>query len=144
MNNDSIKFNEETKDHSENEVLRRYERSRRPPEYFDDRVNISEHEIISAENAVNDQNWKQAMDDEMESMRKNNVFELVPRPPNTKILNSRWIFKTKLTDGNITYKTRLVAQGHTQPKGQDYDEILYITTLFSTTHANGTDPVLFV
>ena len=39
-----------------NEVLRRSERSRRPPEYFGDRVNISEHETISVENAVNDPN----------------------------------------------------------------------------------------
>ena len=61
------------------------------------------------------------MEDEMESMRKN-AFELGPRPPNTKILNCKWIFKTKLTDGNIAYKARLVAQGPTQRKGQDYDE----------------------
>ena len=68
--------------------------------------------------------WESAMKDEMHSMKTNDVWELVPRPPDRKVIGSKWIFKVKMgSNGTIErYKARLVAQGCTQKYGTDYDE----------------------
>ncbi len=68
--------------------------------------------------------WKQAMEREMESLRENEVWELVKLPLNKKVVGSKWVFKIKMNDnGKVNrYKARLVAQGNSQTKGMDYDE----------------------
>ncbi|GJY83826.1 retrotransposon protein, putative, ty1-copia subclass [Tanacetum coccineum] len=68
--------------------------------------------------------WQGAMDEEMKSMKVNKVWIVVDRPPNAKVVRSKWIFKKKTDmDGNVhTYKARLVAKGYTQTYGIDYEE----------------------
>ena len=62
--------------------------------------------------------------DELDSMKKNNVWDLVELPDGVKPVGSKWVFKTKLDqNGNIErFKTRLVAKGFTQKEGIDYQE----------------------
>ena len=64
------------------------------------------------------------MQQEMDSIHDNDVYDLVELPEGKKALKSRWVFKKKTTsDGNIErYKARLVAQGCSQQFGVDYDE----------------------
>ncbi|GKE17401.1 putative RNA-directed DNA polymerase, partial [Tanacetum coccineum] len=68
--------------------------------------------------------WLEAMNMEMQSMKDNQVWNLVDLPPNCKTVGSKWLFKKKTNmDGNIhTYKARLVAKGFTQTYGVDYEE----------------------
>ncbi|GJZ90850.1 putative RNA-directed DNA polymerase [Tanacetum coccineum] len=68
--------------------------------------------------------WQGAMDEEMNSMKVNEVWTEVDPPPNAKIVRSKWIFKKKTDmDGKVhTYKARLVAKGCTQTYGIDYEE----------------------
>ncbi|GJV60337.1 retrotransposon protein, putative, ty1-copia subclass [Tanacetum coccineum] len=68
--------------------------------------------------------WQGAMDEEMNSMKVNEVWTEVDPPPNAKIVRSKWIFKKKTDmDGKVhTYKARLVAKGCTQTYGVDYEE----------------------
>lgn len=65
------------------------------------------------------------MNIEFKTLQENNTWTLVPRPEGKKILTSRWISKIKRNqDGKIEkYKARLVARGHTQQKGIDYEEV---------------------
>lgn len=67
--------------------------------------------------------WIEAMNDEMASMSKNNVWELVDRPKGN-IVSNKWVFKRKYDqNGNIIkYKARLVARGFSQKYGIDYHE----------------------
>uniref|UniRef100_A0A2N9GE70 CCHC-type domain-containing protein n=1 Tax=Fagus sylvatica TaxID=28930 RepID=A0A2N9GE70_FAGSY len=60
--------------------------------------------------------WMKAMDDEMESMRTNQVWDLVDLPPGRKAIRNKWVLKIKRkADGSIErYKARLVAKGYTQ------------------------------
>ena len=60
----------------------------------------------------------------MDSLKKNDVWDLVKLPKARKTVGSKWVFKEKLgPDGSIeSYKARLVAQGHLQQQGLDYDE----------------------
>ncbi|GKE10629.1 retrotransposon protein, putative, ty1-copia subclass [Tanacetum coccineum] len=65
--------------------------------------------------------WQSAMDEEMNSMKVNEVWTKVDPPPNAKIIRSKWLFKKKIDmDGEVhTYKARLVAIGFTQTYGID-------------------------
>ncbi|GJR74073.1 retrotransposon protein, putative, ty1-copia subclass [Tanacetum coccineum] len=68
--------------------------------------------------------WLAAMNVEMQSMKDNDVWELVELPPNAKTVGHKWLFKKKTDmDGAVhTFKSRLVAKGFTQTYGVDYEE----------------------
>ena len=74
--------------------------------------------------ALLDEYWVNAMQEELEKFERNDVWSLVPRPENTNMIGTKWIFKNKSdASGNITRnKARLVAQGYTQIEGIDFDE----------------------
>ena len=89
--------------------------------------------------------WKEAMNEEFESLLKNKTWELVPRPSDQKVIGCRWVYKTKRgIDGSITrHKARLVARGYSQTEGIDYDEVFApvahsstIRTLLSFANSN--------
>ena len=65
-----------------------------------------------------------AMEQEMKSLKENEVWELVELPKDRKTVGCRWVYKLKSgPDGSIDrYKARLVAQGFSQKYGTDYDE----------------------
>lgn len=65
--------------------------------------------------ALEDECWIVAMQEELEQFERSQVWDLVPRPKNTNVIGTKWIYKN-ITDeaGNITRnKARLVAQGYT-------------------------------
>ena len=66
--------------------------------------------------------WKEAINNECESIIKNNTWVLSDLPPKSKVIRCKWVFKKKLKPtGRIdNYKARLVAKGFTQKKGIDY------------------------
>ena len=68
--------------------------------------------------------WLLAMDDEIQALKKNDTWDLVPRPINHNMVGCRWIFKTKLrVNGSIErHKARLVAKGFSQIHGLDFED----------------------
>nr|CAN72518.1 hypothetical protein VITISV_022708 [Vitis vinifera] len=64
------------------------------------------------------------MEEELKSMKDNEVWDLVKLPKGDKTIGCKWIFKTKHDfKGNVEkYKARLVAKGYTQKEGIDYKE----------------------
>lgn len=92
-------------------------------EEVDTREPSTNKEAISCSESVQ---WLAAMGDEMESLDKNQTWELVKRPGERKIVTCKWVFKKKegitLAEG-VKYKARLVARGFTQKEGVDYNEI---------------------
>jgi hypothetical protein len=64
------------------------------------------------------------MEEEMRSMHKNEVWELVEPPPDRRTIGSKWVFKRKLNCNVMVerHKARFVAQGFNQKAGLDYDE----------------------
>ena len=85
------------------------------------------NDLISYSHAIksNDsEKWIDAMNEELKSMDKNQVWELVKLPFRHRSVGCKWVFKTKLDkNGNIErFKARLVAKGFTQKDGVDYKE----------------------
>ncbi|GJT54542.1 retrotransposon protein, putative, ty1-copia subclass [Tanacetum coccineum] len=66
--------------------------------------------------------WLDVMNVEMQSMKDNEVWDLVDLPPDGKTVGSKWLFKKKIDmDGVVhTYTARLVAKDFTQTV--DYEE----------------------
>ena len=64
------------------------------------------------------------MVEEYDSIIKNHVWEIVPRPQGKKVVGSRWIYKVKhAADGSVEkYKARFVAKGFSQKEDIDYEE----------------------
>ncbi|GKV22443.1 hypothetical protein SLEP1_g32316 [Rubroshorea leprosula] len=87
-----------------------------------------EHEPTSFKEAcesVNSDQWRGAMEEEMESLHKNKTWDLVQLPEGRKAIGCRWIYKLKKdSEGNIErYKARLVIKGYAQKLGIDFDEV---------------------
>lgn len=66
--------------------------------------------------------WKEAINEEMDSLLFNNTWVIVDLPPGSKSIGNKWVFKRKYNvDGSIqTFKARLVAKGFKQKEGVDY------------------------
>lgn len=86
-------------------------------------------EIINSEpscvkEALNHQVWKDAMSKEYQSIVKNDVWDIVPRPKEKSVVSSKWLFKIKhVADGSIEkHKARFVARGFSRKEGIDYEE----------------------
>jgi hypothetical protein len=64
------------------------------------------------------------MEEEYAALLANRTWDLVPCPPGTNVVTSKWLFHHKLTsDGSLDrYKARWVLWGFTQRPGVDYDE----------------------
>ena len=80
------------------------------------------HEALNGEQSSR---WREAMESEYSSLLKNDTWDLVPPPEGKNIVGSRWVFKVKHDEnGSVNrFKARLVAQGYSQVKGVDYDEV---------------------
>ena len=69
--------------------------------------------------------WKEAIDLELSSLKKREVFTAVmPTPRRVHPVGFKWVFTRKRNENNevVRYKARLVAQGFTQRPGIDYNE----------------------
>jgi len=64
------------------------------------------------------------MQEELNQFQRNDVWDLVPKPPQKNIIGTKWVFINKLGEqGEVTRnKARLVAQGYSQQEGIDYTE----------------------
>lgn len=66
--------------------------------------------------------WKEAMDDEYNSLIENGTWELVDLPRGRNVIDNKWVYKVKETPtGDVErYKARLVVRGFSQEYGVDY------------------------
>nr|GEW34396.1 retrovirus-related Pol polyprotein from transposon TNT 1-94 [Tanacetum cinerariifolium] len=76
--------------------------------------------------ALEDPSWVDAMQEEMQQFKFQNVWVLVDLPEGKYAIGTKWILKNKRDARGIVVcnKARLVAQGHRQEEGIDYDEVL--------------------
>ena len=73
--------------------------------------------------------WKQACREELEALRKRQVYDIVDLPHDRKTIKNRWVFSVK-SDGRK--RARLVAKGFSQVEGIDFDEIFSPVVRYET------------
>jgi hypothetical protein len=63
--------------------------------------------------AAGQQVWQDSMEEECQSIMKNDVWDIVPRPEGKSIVTSKWIYNIKhAADGSVEkYKEIFVARG---------------------------------
>ena len=86
---------------------------------------FADSEPVSFEEAVQNKKWKDAMNEEIKSIEKNDTWKLVILPKGHKAIGVKWVYKIKRNaKGEIEkHKARLVAKGYSQKAGIDYDEV---------------------
>ncbi|GJZ48183.1 putative ribonuclease H-like domain-containing protein [Tanacetum coccineum] len=86
---------------------------------------LSQFEPTSIAKALEDPDWVDAMQEEMQQFINQKVWKLVPLPDGKHAIGTKWILKNKRDARGIVVrkKARLVAQGHRQEEGIDYDEV---------------------
>nr|GEX73287.1 ribonuclease H-like domain, reverse transcriptase, RNA-dependent DNA polymerase [Tanacetum cinerariifolium] len=87
---------------------------------------FSQVEPSSVAQALEDPSWIDSMQEEMQQFKFQNVWLLVDLPEGKYAIGTKWILKNKRDARGIVVrnKARLVAQGHRQEEGIDYDEAL--------------------
>ena len=72
---------------------------------------LLDQEPTSYEEAAQKKEWVEAMTKEYQSIMKNDVWDIVPKPKNKSVVSSKWIYKIKhAADRSIEkYKERFVA-----------------------------------
>ncbi|GKC35739.1 retrovirus-related pol polyprotein from transposon TNT 1-94, partial [Tanacetum coccineum] len=85
---------------------------------------ISTIEPKNINEALKDESWIVAMQEELNQFVANDVWELVPLPISQFVIGTKWVFRNKLVENGIVsrIKARLVAQGYNQQEGIYYDE----------------------
>ncbi|GJW60456.1 retrovirus-related pol polyprotein from transposon TNT 1-94 [Tanacetum coccineum] len=74
---------------------------------------------------LTDPSWIEAMQDELLQFKLHKVWTLVDLPYGKRAIRTKWVYMNKKDERGIVVrnKARLVAQGYTQEKGIDYDEV---------------------
>jgi len=82
------------------------------------------HEPYSYKEAILDDNWREAVSDEIVSLAKLGTWTVEDLPPGKKALGCKWVFRLKYkSDGTLErHKARLVVLGNNQTEGIDYSE----------------------
>ncbi|KAI0519487.1 hypothetical protein KFK09_006935 [Dendrobium nobile] len=75
---------------------------------------ISMIEPTNINQDLGDEFWIIAMQEELNQFTKNDVWELVKRPKEQRVVGTKWVFKNKVNDSRIIIrnKVRLVAKGY--------------------------------
>jgi hypothetical protein len=76
------------------------------------------------EEAVKEEHWVEAMNEEIEAIEKNKTWDLVDLPKDKSSIGVKWVYKTKVNEkGKVEkHKARLVSKGFSQQPGIDYGE----------------------
>ncbi|GJY18015.1 putative ribonuclease H-like domain-containing protein [Tanacetum coccineum] len=75
--------------------------------------------------ALEDGSWVEAMQEELLQFKLQQVWVLVDLPNGAKVIGTKWVYRNKKDERGVVVrnKARLVAQGHRQEEGIDYDEV---------------------
>ncbi|GJX31726.1 putative ribonuclease H-like domain-containing protein [Tanacetum coccineum] len=86
---------------------------------------LSQSEPRKVSEALEDESWVEAMQEELLQFKLQQVWVLVDLPNGAKVIGTKWVYRNKKDERGVVVrnKARLVAQGHRQEEGIDYDEV---------------------
>lgn len=124
-------------DDVEQQIERRSTREKRQPSYFKyyevqlNNCSITScfftgvlDEPVSFEEAKGHPKWNAAMQEEIDALNKKQMWELVSKPENCRLITCKWVYHLKKNSDGVVdkYKARLIARGFSQSYGLDYEE----------------------
>ncbi|GKB85209.1 putative ribonuclease H-like domain-containing protein [Tanacetum coccineum] len=82
-------------------------------------------EPTKIDQALDDESWVKAMQEELLQFKIQKVWTLVNLPYGKKAISTKWVYRKKKDERGMVVKNkaRLVAQGYKQEEGIDYDEV---------------------
>nr|GFC49826.1 hypothetical protein [Tanacetum cinerariifolium] len=85
---------------------------------------LSHEEPKRVHQVLKDPSWIEAMQEELLQFKMQKVWVLVDLPHEKRAIGTKWVYRNKKDERGIVIrnKARLVAQGHTQEEGIDYEE----------------------
>ncbi|GKE37947.1 putative ribonuclease H-like domain-containing protein, partial [Tanacetum coccineum] len=86
---------------------------------------LSQIEPTSIAKALSDSSWVEAMQEELLQFKLQQVWKLVDLPNGKRAIGTKWDFRNKKDERGIVIRNKawLVAQGHRQEEGIDYEEV---------------------
>jgi hypothetical protein len=86
--------------------------------------------------ALSNEKWRGAMDEEYRTLLRNGTCHLVPSHHTNNTIDCKWVYKIKRKqDGSVDmYKARLVAKGFRQRFGIDYSDMFSLAIKSATIH----------
>nr|GFB43683.1 putative ribonuclease H-like domain-containing protein [Tanacetum cinerariifolium] len=86
---------------------------------------LSQKEPKRVHQALKDPSWIEAIQQELLQFKMQKIWVLVDLSKGKRAIGSKWVFRKKKDERGIVIrnKARLVAQGHTQEEGIDYEEV---------------------
>ncbi|GJZ20985.1 putative ribonuclease H-like domain-containing protein, partial [Tanacetum coccineum] len=86
---------------------------------------LSQEEPKKVSQALADESWVEAMQEELLQFKLQDVWVLCDLPDGKRVIGTKWVFRNKRDERGtiIKNKARLVAQGYRQEEGVDYDEV---------------------
>ncbi|GJY72003.1 putative ribonuclease H-like domain-containing protein [Tanacetum coccineum] len=86
---------------------------------------LSQNEPKKISEALKDESWVHAMQEELLQFKIQKVWILVDLPYGKKAIGTKWVYRNKKDERGVVVrnKERLVAQGHRQEEGIDYNEV---------------------
>lgn len=79
--------------------------------------------------------WKQAMAEEINSLKENDTFELTTLPTGRNTIGGKWVYALKENEQGQIFKARFVAKGYNQTQGIDYQETFAPTANMTSVRA---------
>ena len=81
-------------------------------------------EPANLQEALDDPQWRKAMQDEVDALMRNKTWHLVKEKKGANLIDCKWVYKIKKkADCTVDrYKARLVAKGFQQRYGIDYED----------------------
>lgn len=108
--------------------MRRFEKVRYIPSHLLDfhcyTTLLLHYEPSSYKEAISNPLWQNAMQEELQALKKAQTWDIVPIAHGMSVVGSKWVYKVKTRSvGKIDrYKARLVAKGFNQEYKIDYEE----------------------
>ncbi|GJR99788.1 ribonuclease H-like domain-containing protein [Tanacetum coccineum] len=86
---------------------------------------LSQEEPKKITQALADESWVEAMQEELLQFKLQNVWVLCDLPDGKRVIGTKWVFRNKRDKRGtiIKNKARLVALGYRQEEGVDYDKV---------------------
>ncbi|GJX42312.1 ribonuclease H-like domain-containing protein [Tanacetum coccineum] len=86
---------------------------------------LSQNKPKKISEALEDKSWVDAMQEELLQFKIQKVWIHVDLPFGKKAIGTKWVYRNKKDERGVVVrnKARLVAQGHRQEEGIDYDEV---------------------